>query len=178
MASETPPTGGPPPGKGKKKKPWYQNPWVLAVGGGGLLALLMLARKGQAANNTTGTTTAGTAAGQTIAPAGFSDAGVGAYQNLQAELEALQGQLNAQGQLAPTSPAQTTATQTAYTPGWYTVGKDVTSLGQIANNRVRFFKGNETAAQSLSDLEALNPQLAGQPATAKPPAVGTTIRIF
>lgn len=99
-----------PPAAGKKKGPGWlrgmdkKKKTLLGVGaaGAGLGAVMLLRRKGKTGAAADGQDPGMVSTGQAIAPAQFSDAGVGAYQNLQNEIEALGKQINDIGS-APTA---------------------------------------------------------------------------
>lgn len=81
-------------------KPLWKRPWVLAAGAGGVLALGMLVFR--RSDKGPGSDVSPTLGDGTTIPQ-FSDAGVGAYQNLQNEFEALQHSL---GGYVPTQDLQ------------------------------------------------------------------------
>lgn len=73
-------------------KKWFKNPWVLAGGGGATLALgtLAMRRRGSADTANSGV----------LQPANLGDAGTSGYNNLQGEIEAIQGQYSQFGSQA------------------------------------------------------------------------------
>jgi hypothetical protein len=168
-------TSGPPPPGGKKTGPFgklSRDQKLLAgtVAGGGLLALLVLARrggKGGAGADPTGTALDTT--GQPyVQPGVFSDAGTGAYNNLQAEIEAITGRLDdlvsvgqPPGTPLPPPPSPAPSSRQFTVRGRFNQNVNLRQLATWITPPAQ--RGNPNAVESwLRRLVAANPGLRGQ----------------
>ncbi len=150
---------------------WLKDKWLWgAAGVGGAAGLLVYLRRRSAGGQMTPEQAA--ASGQTIQPPAFSDAGVGAYQNLQNEFESLQSNLDTfasqlqdvQAGLAPSSPAQQAAANRTFSLQLHRIGR----VGTTYNLRdiARRYAPNPASANSveaeLRRIVAANPALKGR----------------
>jgi hypothetical protein len=177
----TPPPASTPRPTHRDLGAWFHAHQTEALAGGvalaAALALIMRRRGSGAASSASSGQTAGVGDGGTTSTyggAGYYDStATDLYNALTPQLADLQRQITS---LQPSAATPATSGSAPYKPGFYTVGSDVHTWGDIAANRATMFTGQSRAA-SLTDLAGLNPSL-GVANGAAAPKVGTQIRIF